>query len=167
MPYNDLVVVRIYDDAMRAHLARCLLENEGVQAFIHDEAIVGLDPILSYAVGGVKLKVQESNLRKAAEILGHVDDRPFQDEDGDVRACPKCGSSQLAWITTMERSLNGIVQMFMAMIMAIYPMKARHVLQCGHCGHVFAPEEAIRPSTVSPDESNRILPTSPSELPAQ
>lgn len=58
-----LVPVRWYDDPLEAHLARCLLENEGIEAFVHDEHIIGLNRALSYALGQVKLKVHETDRR--------------------------------------------------------------------------------------------------------
>ena len=58
---NDLVAVRFYDDPMEAHLGRCLLLNEGIEAYIHDEHIIGLNRLLGVALGGVKLKVAKTD----------------------------------------------------------------------------------------------------------
>lgn len=140
MSPNDLIPVRIYDDPMQAHLARCLLENEGIEAFVHDDMIVGLNRIWSYAVGGVKLKVAAYDRKRALDLLDQAEHRPLQDDAGQVRHCPKCRSTHLAWSTGMERNLSGVMQWLMALVFAIYPIQAHHMLQCRNCGHAFAPE---------------------------
>lgn len=52
-----------------AYLARARLEAEGIAAFLENESAVGMVGVLSNAVGGVKLQVEEADAERAAEIL--------------------------------------------------------------------------------------------------
>ncbi|HMN06369.1 MAG TPA: DUF2007 domain-containing protein [Flavobacteriales bacterium] len=133
----DLVPVRFYDDPLEAHMDRCLLENEGMAAFVHDEHIVGLNRLFSYAVGGVKLKVRHGDLAEARRILDITDHRPFLDAAGQPISCLQCGSQELMASTTTPRSAKGIFHWLVALLFAVYPISVIRSYQCLHCGHQF------------------------------
>lgn len=64
-----------------AHLDRSRLESEGIDAFVADEHTVNMQWMLSNAIGGVRLQVQEDDLYRARRILdedrsGLIDDFP-------------------------------------------------------------------------------------------
>lgn len=134
---HDLVSIRFYDDPMEAHLARCLLENEGIAAFVHDENIVGLNRAFSYAVGGVKLKVQEMDRGEALKVLDSMDHRPFLDEEELPVTCPKCGATELTSRIVAPRTAKGMFHWVVAVLFAVYPMSVEPQFQCDRCGHVF------------------------------
>jgi hypothetical protein len=65
-------------------MARELLESNGIEARLRDEAIVGIHPWLSNAVGGVKLVVPSREAERARAILGDTNrSRPSPVEDAD------------------------------------------------------------------------------------
>lgn len=66
---NDLVTIARFSSAPPAHLLMTKLEAEGIQSFINDESIVTLNPLISNAVGGVKVKVSQVYVDKAIEVL--------------------------------------------------------------------------------------------------
>ncbi|MCO6482404.1 MAG: DUF2007 domain-containing protein [Flavobacteriales bacterium] len=140
MPFDhDLVPIRFYDDPLEAHLARCLLENEGIAAFVHDENIVGLNRMLSYAVGGVKLKVKQVDKMEALRILDLTEQRPYMDDQGRPMACPNCGSAQLSNDFQQPRTVGGILHLAIATLFMVYPLAIDRSMRCLQCGHVFRP----------------------------
>lgn len=141
MHAHDLIAVRYYDDPLKAHIARCLLENEGITAFVHDEHIVGLNRMLSYAVGQVKLKVQGTDLDNAARVLAESERRPYTDEQEQVVACPRCGSTDLDGDVRKPRSPGGILHFIIAAAFSVHPLIMDRSVQCNHCGHIFPAEQ--------------------------
>jgi hypothetical protein len=66
---DRLVTIATFEIAPRAHVARAALEDAGIQVFVADEEIVGMDWMLSNAVGGVKVKVREADAERALAVL--------------------------------------------------------------------------------------------------
>lgn len=58
--------IRTYLNVVEAEMARQVLENEGVRACVVDE---NMGSMFHVAVGGVKLAVDETDVKKAIEIL--------------------------------------------------------------------------------------------------
>ena len=58
--------IRTYVNAVEAEMDRQVLENEGVRACVIDG---NMGSMLSVAVGGVKLMVDDADVEKATEIL--------------------------------------------------------------------------------------------------
>lgn len=110
------VTIRRYSLPFEAHLDRSRLESEGIGAFVADEHTVNMQWMLSNAIGGVRLQVQEDDLYRARQILeedrsGLIDDFPETgpaQEEGDYRA----GLSALA----SKRRKRG----FFAMLLALF-----------------------------------------------
>ena len=53
-----------YDNYVPAHIAMGRLKEEGIDCWLKDENTVTIDPILSNAVGGIKLMVEKVRLKK-------------------------------------------------------------------------------------------------------
>ncbi len=65
------------------------LESEGIPVFLKDENTLNSDPLISYAIGGVKLQVYSKHKRKALEIYNEI--RAYAvDNDGNPIVCPNC-----------------------------------------------------------------------------
>lgn len=58
-----------YSLPYEAHLGRARLESEGITAVVADEHTISMQWMLSDALGGVRLRVQEADLARAEEIL--------------------------------------------------------------------------------------------------
>jgi hypothetical protein len=67
--FRDLVVIRSYWNLMEAELARGLLDSAGIEAFLFDDNMVRLDWFNANALGGVKLRVDASNVEAANRVL--------------------------------------------------------------------------------------------------
>ncbi|WP_394847779.1 DUF2007 domain-containing protein [Pendulispora brunnea] len=69
MDAEDLVVVASFRTAPEAELAKELLENEGISAFLGNEMAAGLMPFLTPDLGGITLQVQQKDVPRAREVL--------------------------------------------------------------------------------------------------
>jgi len=75
-----LVTVAVYDLPPLAHIARETLEAEGVRAIVTDDQMVGMDWLLSTAIGGVKVQVWEEDAERAVRVLESVEGHTAADE---------------------------------------------------------------------------------------
>ena len=79
---GKLVTVGTFDMPTEAHLAKGLLEANGLTAFLADELTVGVAWHLSNAVGGIKLQVPETDVERATGILAAREDPSIDAEEG-------------------------------------------------------------------------------------
>jgi hypothetical protein len=78
-----LVTVAVYDLPPHAHMARQALEAAGIRATVADDQMVGMDWLLSTAVGGVKVQVWEEDAERAAAVLESTFSIPTDGEVAD------------------------------------------------------------------------------------
>jgi len=64
---DETVVLNIFNDSFAANLAQNKLQEEGIESFLVDENVVGLNPL-----GGVELKIFSRDLEKAKKILSEI-----------------------------------------------------------------------------------------------
>jgi hypothetical protein len=62
--YERIVTLKKFNDTFTADEAKLRLEENGIEAFVEDLNVVGMDPM-----AGVDLKVFEKDLQKAIEVL--------------------------------------------------------------------------------------------------
>jgi hypothetical protein len=67
--FRDLVVIRTFWNLLEAELAKGLLDSAGIEAFLFDDNMVRLDWFNANALGGVKLRVDASNVEAANRVL--------------------------------------------------------------------------------------------------
>lgn len=87
---GPLVVIRTYGRALDAQIARSRLQASGVPCFLPDEQLSTIDPLLTDALGGVRLQVNAADADRAREIL----DQPLDlsEELDPEHGCPHCES---------------------------------------------------------------------------
>ena len=66
---DKFVTIKTFTYATEVAVIRGRLESEGIECAVQDELTVQSNPFYSNAIGGVKLQVRQSDLRKAVEIL--------------------------------------------------------------------------------------------------
>jgi hypothetical protein len=70
-------------------IIRAKLESEGIRVFLKDEYTLNTDPLISSAIGGVKLQVNMYDKDKAVSIYNEV--RSYAvDDQGKAIVCPNC-----------------------------------------------------------------------------
>lgn len=82
---GDFVLVARFATPIEAHVLQSRLVAEGVPAIVADAHMVGANPFLSIAVGGVRVLVPESHLDRADEIVKAVQRGDYAlDDQADV-----------------------------------------------------------------------------------
>jgi len=86
--------IRAYDNYIKASIELSLLKEAGIICHLKDEYTITIDPLLSPALGGMKLMVEEEDVLKAQQILQQSDQLYLQ-----TIPCPICDEHSLQLVT--------------------------------------------------------------------
>lgn len=107
------------------------LEAEGIRAYLQDEHTVTIDPILSNAIGGIKLMVFEEQLPRAQELL-----QQFELAYKQAVVCPHCHSNNILFVTQASNPANWI-SAIATWFISSYAVPVKQVYRCFDCGKEF------------------------------
>ena len=62
--HDKTVVLDIFDDLGAATTAQAKLKEQQIESFIHDDNVLGMDP-----VAGIELRIFSKDLQKAKELI--------------------------------------------------------------------------------------------------
>lgn len=131
------ITVKTFDNIIDAYILKNRLETDNIECFIQDENTVSIDPLLSNAVGGIKLKVQEKDYAKAFEIIQELENKPFEDRDGNIIVCPNCGSNQLYKDFNSIQDFKSLISALFSLVLSIFPVYLNKVFRCKKCDTEF------------------------------
>jgi len=131
-----------------AYLVKGYLESNGIEAIINDELTAQVANIYSNAIGGVKLRVSESDYNQGIQLLkdgGYLQEENYKneskveivlfDKSTNKKICPFCSSDNIAVnnkpgvITTVVMAIINLI----VMIGAIFP-RFKSSFKCFDCG---------------------------------
>jgi hypothetical protein len=87
------IPIRAYDNYVFANMVLGMLQHAGINCHIKDEYTVTIDPLLSNAVGGMKLMVQEDSVADALKLITEAEQKYVQSVP-----CPICKSKSIELI---------------------------------------------------------------------
>jgi DNA-directed RNA polymerase subunit RPC12/RpoP len=126
----ERVTVKTFDTSVNAHLFRIELENEGIECYIYDDETITMDPLLSNAIGGIKVKINVKDIEHTKEFLAK------RDEENNP-PCPNCGSKRIMTNFRSFKSTAGIISAISAFLFTIFPPMFKTVNKCLECNHEF------------------------------
>ena len=119
-----------------AYIYKGKIESEGISVFVRDNNTVDTDPLVSNAIGGVKLFVFQEDYDAAKEIL--LDICLFSVADnGSPMKCPKCGAEKIQLLTTIK-DLKSFFSFFLTLFVVVLPFYNRYKYKCEVCNHEFS-----------------------------
>jgi predicted RNA-binding Zn-ribbon protein involved in translation (DUF1610 family) len=127
----NFIIAQVYSNYIDANIIMGRLEEEGINCWLKDENTVTIDPILTNAVGGIKLMVAEPQAERAFELL-----REFRKQQQSVLSCPRCGSANIEFVTTPRKASNWI-GVIIGFLFTNYALSADKVYHCFDCGFEF------------------------------
>lgn len=65
----SFIQVRSFDNYIEANIVLNMLQHYDINCHLKDEYTITIDPLLSPALGGMKLMVHESQLERAVELM--------------------------------------------------------------------------------------------------
>lgn len=98
---DNYKILAVFEYSTEAHVTKSKLDSEGFKTLLMDEKTIDSDPLISNAIGGVKLLVHKNDFDKAAEIYNEI--RTYQkDKNGNAIFCTNCNATQIL-IAPLER----------------------------------------------------------------
>jgi hypothetical protein len=125
------VPIRTYDNYVPAHIDLGLLREEGIESWLKDEHSVTVNPVLTNAVGGIKLMVPELQAEQALAIL-------IREQAAYIGTlvCPACGSGQFLAKEVSSKPASWLESM-MAFFLGNAILGTETVYHCMNCNHEF------------------------------
>lgn len=136
----DLITIRTFQNYFSAHILLTKLRNAGIECYLKDEFTVTIDPILSNAVGGIKLVVKGKDKEEALKIIQF-----FDEEYMKSAVCPKCGNHTIELVP--KKTTVNIATALLSWIFGNYAVSAENIYQCTTCKY----ESATLPETFQND----------------
>lgn len=107
------------------------LQEEGINCWLKDENTVTIDPILSNAIGGIKLMVHQMQIERARELL-----RAMLYKEKHQSPCPNCKSYNVEFIISNRKPLNWLTAIT-TFFLGDFAMASKKVFHCFDCGKEF------------------------------
>src|SRR5665647_1599728 len=90
----DMVIIQTFDNSFNANIQLTRLRAAGIECYLKDEYTVTIDPLLSNAIGGIKLVVRKSEEYKVRRLL-----REMNASSDNRLLCPQCGSHKFILVS--------------------------------------------------------------------
>ena len=143
----DFVILNSYNNYIEAHIAKGVLEEEGLGCWLKDENTVTIDPILTNAVGGIKIMVAKADAEKAWEILSQL-----KKEQKLAVVCPNCGSHNIELVSTPRKPINWL-SAISTFFVGDYALTVEKVNHCFDCKHEFPEVDISKENITLPDNN--------------
>lgn len=141
----ELITIRTFQNYFSAHILLTRLRSCGIDCYLKDEFTVTVDPILSNAVGGIKLVVNKQNEEEAVEILRQLDE-----EYMNSAVCPRCGNHTIELVP--KKTTSNMATAILSWLFGSYAVSAENVYQCSRCKY----ESDTLPETYQKETLNEI-----------
>ncbi len=135
----SLVNIAAFNNSAEAYLLKSKLESEGIPAFIFDEQMITLNPLLSNGLHGIKLKVDEKNKDKALAVIHQINNTPIS-RNGEILHCPRCQSVNIENDFKATRSFRDFLSLLISLLFTTYPLTKHSYYRCKDCENIFKPE---------------------------
>lgn len=124
----ELVTVRTFNNYFSANILLTKLRDAGIQCYLKDEYTVTIDPLLTNAVGGIKLVINKENSQEVFELL-----QQFDEDYRRNAVCPKCGSHNIDLVP--KRTAANMITAILSWLFSDYAVSVENVYKCGNCGY--------------------------------
>lgn len=132
---STFVTIARYPYSTEAQIIKGRLEADGITVFLSDNYTIDTDPLVSNAIGGVKLKVIESQKDKALKIVQSI--QPYSvDDNGNPINCPNCNSTSIQLFSTVT-NFKSLFWFIFGLLFSALPFYAKFDYKCEACNTEF------------------------------
>ena len=128
---NTFVTVAKFQYSAEAEIIKGRLESDGIQVFLKDNITIDTDPLVSNAIGGIKLNVLAKDEDQAKAILKSINAYSLNDQ-GEPIHCPNCGENHIELYSTIN-SFKSKVSFLIGLITGTLPFSTRYQYKCEDC----------------------------------
>lgn len=128
-------VLATFDYPAEALVLLSKLASEGIEAITKDENVLATDPMITRAIGGVKVMVHRSDSLRAINILQESTPELLHRHISLI-ACPKCHKRKVRAQADVESAVTKR-QFVKALCLSLMPFIHARNYVCHACGHKF------------------------------
>ena len=123
--------LRSFDNYIEANIVLNMLQHYNINCHLKDENIITIDPLLSPAIGGMKLMVHEAHVARAWDLIDSAEAEYLK-----TVPCPVCKQHALTTvsITKQHKSKLGALA---RLLLKGDPVALVKMYQCTACGYDF------------------------------
>jgi len=107
------------------------LEAEGIDSVTEGEMTVAIDPLLSNAIGGIQILVDEADEERAREVVAQHREEEKESIEIRSRTCPECGSEN-GLLIRRPLWFGFLLVLTIGIIALICPWPKYRCPDCGH-----------------------------------
>ena len=127
MGNNEFTTLGTFEFPADVQIIKGKLESEGIPVFLRDENTINSDPLISSAIGGVKLQVYTVDADRAKRIFDEIRNYAT-DSNGNLIVCPNCKATKSEIYYSRKSIFHKLFPFF-------EPKKYR----CTNCGFITRP----------------------------
>jgi len=132
---DTFVTIARFPYSTEAQIVKGRLEADGIEVFLRDNLTIDTDPLVSQAIGGVKLKVLAKDEEKARAIFQSIKSYAL-DDNGNAIKCPNCKQEHIELYTTIT-GLKSLISFIIGFISGTLPFSTRYQYKCEDCNTEF------------------------------
>ncbi|MBC8755613.1 DUF2007 domain-containing protein [Kordia sp. YSTF-M3] len=122
---NEFFTIAAFEYTAEAQVMKGKFMSQGIEVFLKDEYTVDVDPMVSHAIGGVKLQVHVNDKEQAIALYNEL--REYEtDPRGNPISCPKCEGERIL-IAPSKKSI----------LYLLFPFFEPNRYICSNCGEIF------------------------------
>lgn len=127
----EYVQIRSYDNYIEANIVLNMLQAANINCHLKDENVITIDPLLSPALGGMKLMIHHAHVQQAWDLLNEAE-RQYLKE----KACPVCKAHALTIISITKKHKCKLAALA-SMLINGQSIEVTKMYQCTACGYDF------------------------------
>ncbi|WP_375237807.1 DUF2007 domain-containing protein [Aurantibacter sp.] len=132
---NTFTTIARFNYSSEAQIIKGRLEADGIAVFLSDEFTIDTDPLVSQAIGGVKIKVPQEQAEKAKSILESISKYSLTNE-GKTINCPNCNNESVQLFSTIN-SIKSLLAFLTSIFLRLLPFYTKYEYKCEACNTNF------------------------------
>lgn len=125
------VELRTFDNYIEANIVLKKLQSFNINCYLKDEHTVTIDPLLSPAIGGMKLVVHPAHVERAWDLLDKAEETYLKNI-----ACPICKAHALTTVSVTKKHKCKLAALA-SMLLKGQSVEIKKLYKCTACGYDF------------------------------
>ena len=127
----EYIQLRSFDNYIEANIVLNMLQHEGINCHLKDENVITIDPLLSPALGGMKLMVHHSQVERAWDLMDKAEEQYLK-----TIPCPVCKAHALKAVSYTKQYKCKLAAL-VSMLLNGQSVEITKMYKCSACGYDF------------------------------